>query len=32
MRKLYNYRYIADKDKDAVRADYDALTTPSNRF
>lgn len=27
MRKLYNEGYVAEKDKDAVRADYDALTT-----
>jgi hypothetical protein len=32
MRKLYNDGYVAEKDKDAVRADYDALTTSSNRY
>ena len=30
MRKLYNDGYIAEKDKNAVRADYDALTTSNN--
>lgn len=30
MRKLYDDGYIAEKDKDAVRADYDALTTSNN--
>lgn len=30
MRKLYNEGYVSDKDKDAVRADYDALTTSDN--
>lgn len=32
MHKLFNSAYIADKDKDAVRADYDALATPDNTF
>jgi|TARA_R110002020_G_C16250133_1_gene769743 hypothetical protein len=32
MRKLFDSAYIADKDKDAVRADYDALTTSDNAF
>ena len=27
MRKLYNEGYVSDKDKDAVRDDYEALTT-----
>ncbi|MBD7948750.1 hypothetical protein [Psychrobacter communis] len=30
MRKLYNEGYVAEKDKDAVRADYKALTTSNN--
>jgi hypothetical protein len=29
MKKLYDEGFIADKDKDAVKADYDALTTSS---
>lgn len=30
MRKLYNEGYVAEKDKHAVRADYDALTASNN--
>ena len=30
MRKLYNEGYVAEKNKDAVRADYKALTTSNN--
>ena len=30
MQKLYNEGYVAEKDKGAVRADYDALTTSDN--
>lgn len=30
MSRLFNEGFIAEKDKDAVRADYDALTTSSN--
>lgn len=30
MRKLYNEGYVAEKDRGAVRADYDALTTSDN--
>ena len=32
MRKLYNEGYVAERDKDAVRADLEALTAPNNEM
>ena len=32
MRKLYNEGYVAEKDKNAVRDDFEALTAPNNEL